>query len=256
MFFLLIVHQFNLTLQPHISINMEIKWSHSSLTDETIHDLLETVKETPITKFLAGNNIIHDKGIKYICDFLHSQNQKSPIPIGLWRNNIGVDGAEQIAEHLSKFNKIFMQKNNIGDQGAYYIGEALRNNNTLEMLSVEYNDIGLLGLMYIATALKYNTTLKKLHLRQYNLNVYDALYITKLIGENDHLTHIRLLDFDLHSYDPDTTHIIKKMRKDRFKKRINELYVVFYKRRMAHCEPVMKLFCEFLTPCQIYFLDI
>eukprot|EP00667_Euglena_gracilis_P035070 EG_transcript_63133 len=74
-------------------------------------------------------------------------------------NNIGRDGPQHLAAALKEnatLQKISLDRNNIGDQGAQHLAAALRQNSTLCELSLYGNNIGVPGAASLAAALKRN----------------------------------------------------------------------------------------------------
>jgi Ran GTPase-activating protein (RanGAP) involved in mRNA processing and transport len=64
--------------------------------------------------------------------------------IDLCENDIGVDGARNIAEALelnSSLQNIYLDFNNIGDEGAEMIAEALKENSSLQSVGLAGNNI-------------------------------------------------------------------------------------------------------------------
>lgn len=79
-----------------------------------------------------------------------------------------------------------------GDEGAQAISEALKVNNTLKILALNYNQIGDEGAEALADALKANKTLEKLELNDNQIQYKGAEYLADALKVNIKLAHLLL----------------------------------------------------------------
>ncbi|KOO29893.1 hypothetical protein Ctob_015558 [Chrysochromulina tobinii] len=117
--------------------------------------------------------------------------------LDLGGNNIGVEGANAIAEALkvnAVLTKLWLNNNNIGPEGAIAIAEALKVNAVLTELSLWDNHIGPEGAIAIAEALKVNAVLTSVDLRVNDIGDDGAKAIAEALKVNAVLTGLDLDD--------------------------------------------------------------
>jgi len=134
-----------------------------------------------VTNIDLDSNEIGAEGAKEIAEAL--KKNSSVTTIDLWGNKIGADGAKAIAEALaenSSVTKINLRYNDIGDDGAKEIAEALKKNSSVNDINLSSNAIGADGGMAIAEALAENTSVTYIYLYGNNISRTDeALIISK-----------------------------------------------------------------------------
>ena len=142
---------------------------------------------------LSFNNI-GDNGAEQIADALKENHHLKGL--NLWGNNIGADGAKQITDAL-KVNNILktldLSYNNIGDDGANQIADALKGNHSLDSLMLNSNNIGNYGAKKLADALKVNNSLKTLDLMKNNIGDDGARKIADVLRVNHTLETLYLM---------------------------------------------------------------
>ena len=95
------------------------------------------------------------------------QNNPTLTTLDLSRNNIGAEGAKDLAKALEKntvLTSIYMSSNNIGAEGTKDLAKALATNTVLTELSLSYNDIeaeGEVVIKHIKERLRINTVNKE-----------------------------------------------------------------------------------------------
>jgi len=128
-----------------------------------------------------------------------TQNDITLITLNIGHNNIGVAGAQAIAEALegnTTLTTLDISYNNIDDVGTIAITKALKNNTTLKSLDINNNNIGVAGAEAIAEALIVNTTLTTLDIARNSIDNEGAIAIAgALSGEagNKTLTTLSIM---------------------------------------------------------------
>ena len=82
--------------------------------------------------------------------------------LGLYRNNIGPNGASALSEMLrlnGSLRELDLRSNDIGHKGASALAESLQTNTALTKLGLRYNQIGHDGAAALAEVLQNNTTI-------------------------------------------------------------------------------------------------
>ena len=101
-------------------------------------------------------------------------------------NNIGDDGAKQIADALKvnqRLKTMSLIGNIIGDDGAIFIADALKDNHCLKMLLLSNNSICDDGAKMIADAMKVNHSLMTLYLSDNKISSDGKEYLSKIKRE-------------------------------------------------------------------------
>ncbi|CAF1024628.1 unnamed protein product [Adineta steineri] len=91
-----------------------------------------------------------------------------------------------------KCTQLKLGQNRITSAGASYIADALRQNNTLEVLSLRNNNLDDIGVQYLTDMLKTNKSLKKLDLSGNHITSTGAMHLANMLKENEILTHLSL----------------------------------------------------------------
>eukprot|EP00871_Galdieria_phlegrea_P005067 jgi/Galph1/5561/GphlegSOOS_G4234.1 len=108
-------------------------------------------------------------------------------------SNIDAKGAKYLSEALREnttLNMLSIFENNIGTEGAKYVSEALRENTTLTFLGIQYNNIGGEGAKYLSEVLRENTTLTRLDIGGNNIGGEGVKYLSDTLRENTTLTDL------------------------------------------------------------------
>ncbi|CAF0862927.1 unnamed protein product [Adineta steineri] len=91
-----------------------------------------------------------------------------------------------------KCTQLKLGQNRITSTGASYLADALRQNNTLEVLSLWNNNLNDIGIRYLTDMLKINKSLKKLDLSGNHITNIGAMHLTNMLKINRILTHLSL----------------------------------------------------------------
>ena len=114
-----------------------------------------------INSFFMFNTSVTKKTVQFVSDLFKITTLTS---IDLDSNNIGDDGAKDIAEALktnSTLTSIDLQSNNIGDDGAKDIAEALQINSSITSIKLKYNNISDKMIKTIDSLIENNRFLNK-----------------------------------------------------------------------------------------------
>lgn len=129
--------------------------------------------------------------------FLAAQ-QTSPT-LSLGNAGLGDEGALEIAHFLAESRHLIrldLTGNNLSSTAVFHLAKAIKQNHTLESLSLKHNRIGDLGEAGLATlcrALHGNETLRHLDLRHAGLTgAMAASVLGEMLSSNSHLTHLEL----------------------------------------------------------------
>jgi len=127
----------------------------------------------------------------YVIDLISRLTSNESEIMMMGGNNIGDEGAREVATALNKNTKLIrlhINYNNIGDKGAQAIATALEQNTTLTILDISRNNIGVDGAQAIATALKINKTLTTLNISENRIDNAGAEALAEALKVNKTLT--------------------------------------------------------------------
>lgn len=149
--------------------------------------LIDSIKNNPhVEHFLLGNNIVGIDGVKEISEYI---KHPSVCKIKTWYlagNNIDHNGMSLLADAL-KCDKIctglWLKRNPLGVEGAKHISSLLKENDTIEILDLQYTGLLDDGIKFIMEGLKYNKTLKHLYLDANGISEVGAQYIADYFGQ-------------------------------------------------------------------------
>jgi hypothetical protein len=168
----------------------------SSVTVNRINACLGKILGCPkLVKLDLSVNNIGDDGAKQIADAL--KDNRSLKHLCLLDNKIGDDGAKAIADALKdnhSLKTLDLNGNEIDDDGAKSIADALKVNHSLETLDLNGNKIGVEGAKQIADALKDNHSLKTLLLYGNKIGDDGAKAIANALKVNHSLERLHLIN--------------------------------------------------------------
>ena len=192
--------------------------SRNDITDEGAIALGDTLKfNNTLIELNLGGTCISDKGIKVLMDALkYNSTHKNSTPSRALQPVL-YSGADSKLAILSLNENLF----NSGDERAKVLGRALKDNNILTELNLEYNIIGNEGAKLLGKALKYNTKLTGLNLSHNRIGNEGAKSLGKALQCNTSLTELNL---SFNRIDQKTKEILIKIKSDRLSTRGRDLY--------------------------------
>lgn len=107
-------------------------------------------------------------------------------------NGIGNVGAKLLADNLSCFSVLFLDRNQIDEEGVVQLAAALKDNSSLVELSLWGQDIGERGAQALAEALAHNQTLQMLDLDRTCLTDQGAIALAQALEHNSSVYSLRL----------------------------------------------------------------
>jgi len=126
-------------------------------------------------------------------------NQETSPTLTLANAGLSDEGALEVAHFLAGsiyLNRLDLTGNNLSSTGVCHLAKALKQNHTLQSLTLKHNRIGdssEVGLATLCSALHHNKTLRHLDLRLGGLQgVTAASVIGEMLRSNTHLSHLDL----------------------------------------------------------------
>ena len=113
--------------------------------------------------------------------------------LGLYRNNVGDDGALALSKMVSRnkiaLSQLFLGGNSIGNRGAIALSESLARNAKLKVLSLEGGSVGDEGAQALAAALEMSSSIVTLDIRSclptHRNCLHSSLSMDEVAGASD-----------------------------------------------------------------------
>jgi len=115
-----------------------------------------------LKRLVIGSNRLSDVGAKAICDALVNSASLKVFDLGLYKSTADLQELP----------------NNIGDMGVNYIVDFIKNNKSVEVLSVLHNNISSEGIDKLADAMLTNDTICWVYYAQYSIEIKQNTQIT------------------------------------------------------------------------------
>lgn len=156
------IHEFN---------NEEVSIKDGIDLIKRINDFTEAIETTTKVKTLIIENVkLSENDFESICNSI--KKNKSLTELHLIKNNLGVKGAELVAQLINdnpRITVLEISHNNITNAGAISLSEALLTNDNLINLIVTSDLIDDVGAMHILNSVKFHPRISKIVLSDNNL---------------------------------------------------------------------------------------
>ncbi|CAK9057642.1 unnamed protein product [Durusdinium trenchii] len=173
-----------------------LKMNSNNISSKWSKDLAKgLIRNTTITHLDMSGNHIRAAGTKAL---LHALGDNDLQFLALCGNDLGLKGAEAVAEYLKKdttqVEKLLLDDNNFADEGSKVLAEAFKMNQSVRYLHLRGNKIGSAGIQDLLLAVVDNDLLL-LALCGNDLGLKGAEAVAKYLKRSDtHVSDLRLDD--------------------------------------------------------------
>jgi len=156
-----IAEYFDYIVQNNCGKRLTSLWIDMNRFDDDGMTLIaNSIKNYPYLKRLyVGSNRLSDVGVKVLCDALVNHKELTVFDLGLYKST-------------SDLGEL---PNNFGDKGAEHVAEFMKNNKSVEVVSILHSDITLDGLHKVNEALQQSDNIVYLYYEQYGLFIPQEL---------------------------------------------------------------------------------